>query len=108
MPSSGNWTRMTTVLSVSMSPKEPRSTRSEKPVTMRENWARSGSVACSTRGIRKNRMPAMTNVPPAAARLTRIIWPRRPRRVTMRSRRPAWSDSVTMWFSIIIHVARAR
>ena len=96
MRSSGNWTRMTTVLSVSMSPNEPRSTRSEKPVTMRENWARSGSVACSTRGIRKNRKPATTNVPPAAARLTRIIWPPRPRRVTMRSRRPAWSDSVTM------------
>ena len=80
---------MTTVLSLSMSPNDPRSTRSEKPVTMRENCARSGSVACSTRGITKNRIAAMTNVPAAAARLTRIICPRSPRRFTIRSRRPA-------------------
>ena len=34
---------MTTVLSVSISPNAPSSTRSEKPVTIRLNWARIGS-----------------------------------------------------------------
>ncbi len=68
---------MTTLWSVSMSPKLPRSTRSAKPVTMRPSWARSGSAACPTRGITKKSPPASEKVMAAATRLTRVSGPRK-------------------------------
>ena len=109
--SSVRYTRITTLRSLSMSPKLPRSTRSEKPVTMRPSWARSGSAAWPTRGMMKKSPPASAKVIAAATRLTRVSGPRKKtRRVEEPAApsRPACSSSVTTWLRISIHVPSTR
>ena len=98
---------MTTERSLSMSPKLPRSTRSENPVTMRPMDARSGSAACPTRGITKKRPAASVKVMTAATRPTWVSGPRKKTRravVVAWPGRPASSSSVTTWWRISIQV----
>ena len=87
---------MTTVASVSMSPKAPSSTRSEKPVSIRGWWERSVSAAWPTRGMRKKSATVSTSVaadaPTASPRRSRPSAP-----TPSSERSPTRSDSVATW-----------
>ena len=93
---SGMFTRMATALSVSISPNDPSSTRSAKPVIIRAAWILSVRAACPMRGITKKSAAVMTSVASEAPKES----PRssRPRPAADASRRPgARSDSTARW-----------
>ena len=64
---SGKRTRITTLGSLSISPKAPRSTWSEKPDTMAPSFVRKGSAAWPTRGMTKKNTAVTARVAAEAA-----------------------------------------